>query len=461
MAGNYDGGPLGSDGTRTLCLSTEIEHLQVPKLEVEVVKGPDKGTTLLWEDVVFRAGVAPDNDLVLADPTVSRHHMRIDVSAQGYRVRDLGSKNGVLLDGILVRDAWLPGGCKIVVGDTTLKLRPVRETMDLELSKSERLGGMLGSSPQMRRLFALVQRVAGSEATVLIEAESGTGKELVAQAVHDLSQRRQGPFEIIDCSAIPESILESELFGHTKGAFTGAIASRKGLVESAVGGTVFLDEIGELPLAMQGKILRLIERREIRPVGADAFHAVDVRIVAATNRVLKEEVAAGRFREDLFYRLNVVRMRIPPLRERREDIPMLADHFMAEFSARDKRRYSLPHSFISRLMEYEFPGNVRELRNLLEQGCLIPDAVEMDLSLPQRRQTGSQDDSPLPGIEELLALPYKDAKERLTALFEEHYWLQLLARCGNNVSEAARQGGIHRKSLEYLMRKWDGRKSGD
>lgn len=457
MAGNHDGGTVGFEGTRTLCLSSEIEHLLVPKFEIEVVKGPDKGASVIWEEVVFHAGVAPDNDLVLTDPTVSRHHLRLDASQQGFRVRDLGSKNGVLLDGILVRDAWLPGACKVVLGDTTLKIRPIRETMDLELSKAEKLGGLVGSSPQMRRLFALVQRVAASEATVLIEAESGTGKELVAQAVHDLSSRRSGPFEIIDCSAIPESILESELFGHTRGAFTGAVASRKGLVESAVGGTVFLDEIGELPLAMQAKILRLIERREIRPVGADGFHPVDVRIVAATNRVLREEVAAGRFREDLFYRLNVVRLRIPPLRERREDIALLADHFLTEFSARDKRRYSLPHAFLSRLMEYEFPGNVRELRNILEQGCLLPDAVELDLSLPRQRPAGSLEESPLPGMAELMALPYKDAKERLTALFEEHYWTQLLSRCSGNVSEAARQGGIHRKSLEYLMRKWEGK----
>lgn len=454
MAGNHDRGAVGPEGTRTLYLSTEIEHLHVPKFEVEVLKGPDKGLTVLWEEVVFRAGAARDNDLVLSDPTVSRHHFRIDVAAQGYRVRDLESKNGVLLEGILVKDAWLPGACKMVLGDTTLRFRPVRETMDLELSKAERLGGLVGTSPQMRRLFALIQRVAGSEATVLIEAESGTGKELVARAVHDLSKRAAGPFEVIDCSAIPESILESELFGHAKGAFTGAVAARKGLVESAAGGTVFLDEIGELPLAVQGKILRLIERHEIRPVGVDSFHSVDVRIVAATNRVLREEVAAGRFREDLFYRLNVVRLRVPPLRERKEDIPLLSEHFLAEFSARDKRRYSIPHSLLSRLLDYEFPGNVRELRNLLEQGCLLPDAVEMELQVPKVPSLSEQVDSPLPGIEELLRLPYKDAKERLTALFEEHYWTQMLDQCGGNLSEAARRGGIHRKSLEYLVRKW-------
>jgi len=152
--------------------------------------------------------------------------------------------------------------------------------------------------------------------------------------------------------------------------------------------------------------------------------------------------------------LNVVRLRVPPLRERKEDIPMLSEHFLAEFSARDKRRYSIPHSLLARLLEYEFPGNVRELRNLLEQGCLLPDAIEMELEVPRVPSLSEQVDSPLPGIDELLKLPYKDAKERLTALFEEHYWTLLLGRCGGNLSEAARQGGIHRKSLEYLVRKW-------
>jgi len=460
MAGNDIGGIGQPQGTRTICLRTEIEHIRVPKLQVEVVKGPEKGLEMLWDDVVLRAGGAPDNELVLSDPTVSRHHARIDVTVDGYRLRDLESKNGVVLDGIKVRDAYLPGGCRVSLGDTVLRVKPVRELVDLELAKGSALGGMVGASPQMRKLFALIQRVAGSEATVLIEAESGTGKELVARAIHDISLRGAGPFEVVDCSAIPELILESELFGHMKGAFTGAVASRKGLVESASGGTIFLDEIGELPLAVQGKILRLIERREIRPVGADSFRTVDVRIVAATNRTLREEVGGGRFREDLFYRLNVVRLSVPPLRHRLEDLPLLADHFLAEFSQRDKRVYSMPHALLSRLMTYDFPGNVRELRNLLEQGCLLPELVEPELSLPRVGSGGSGASGTGLDIESLLAYPYKDAKEQLVSIFEERYWNVLLERCSGNISEAARQGGLHRKSLEYLMRKWRERGSG-
>jgi DNA-binding NtrC family response regulator len=450
MARNDSGDPLDTGHqTRTVYLEANLERMQAPQFDLTVQRGPNKGESLTWKSLTLRAGAAPDNDLVLDDATVSRHHFRIELDPRGYRLRDLDSKNGVLVENIPVRDAYLPPSCRITIGDTVLKYKEGRELVDLELVKENRLGELLGASSQMRHLFALVRRVADTEATILVEGESGTGKELTCRALHDLSRRAHKPFEVLDCSAIPESLIESELFGHAKGAFTGAVDRRKGAVENAAGGTLFLDEIGELPLVVQGKVLRLIERKEVKSVGTDSFKRVDVRIIAATNRNLREEVANGNFREDLYYRLAVVKLRIPPLRERPEDIPLLVDHFLEYFSQRDGRRYTISHHMLQRLLPYEFPGNVRELRNLMERSCLLSDGVELSVEPGTR--------PPLPAdpaqFSSLLHLPYKEAKDTLVSSFEEQYWTRLLDACHGNVSEAARQGGIHRKSLEYLLKK--------
>jgi len=449
MEGNSVGG--GRDGlTRTVCVESEVEHIHAPRFVLSVVKGPDKGQETLFEGLVLRAGSASHNDFVLSDDSVSRNHFRIDLTSHGRRIRDLDSKNGVIIDDLRVNDAFLPPSCRLTIGDTVLKYREERETVDLELTREGRLGEMLGGSSQMRHLFALVQKVARSQATALVGGESGTGKELVARAIHDLSSRRSGPFEIVDCSAIPETIIESELFGHVKGAFTGAVVARKGAIEAAAGGTLFLDEIGELPLALQAKILRLIERKEVKPVGSDVLKQVDVRIVAATNRDLREEVRAGRFREDLFFRLEVVSLRIPPLREHPEDVPLLVEHFLNMFSARDSKRYTISHSQLARLSAHDYPGNVRELRNMIERSCLLSDGVELEID-PVQRQVSAQGDF---DFDSLLSFPYKDAKDTLVSSFEQKYWTRLLELCGGNVSEAARRGGIHRKSLEYLVKKF-------
>lgn len=445
------GGEVGGrEGTKTVYLSTPVETIKAPKFQLTVVKGPDKGLEISWDSLVLRGGSAPDNDLELNDDTVSRNHFRIELDRKGYRLKDLDSKNGVSIDSVSVVDGYLPPSCKIFVGDTVLKYKQAREVVDVEVATGTRLGAMVGKSAQMRHLFALLQRVARTEATVLVEGASGTGKELSAEALHDLSPRAKGPYVILDCSAIPESIIESELFGHIKGAFTGAVASRKGGVENASGGTLFLDEIGELPLTLQGKVLRLIEKKEIKPVGGDTLRRADARIVAATNKNLKEEVAKGNFREDLYFRLAVFKLRIPPLRERKEDIEPLVEHFLEYFSTRDNRQYTVPHTFMSKLMTYNFPGNVRELRNMLERACLLSEGVELEVEIPTRMPVDASNS----GFEHLYELPYKEAKDTLVSTFEEEYWTKLLDGCNNNVSEAARRGGIHRKSLEYLIKKF-------
>jgi transcriptional regulator with PAS, ATPase and Fis domain len=448
MERNRFGGTVNPSVTQTRFLSTEIETISASRLAVDVIRGPSQGLQLVWEQPILRCGTAADNDLMVVDNTVSRHHFRLELDHRGFRVRDLDSKNGVFLDGLAVRDAYLPSACKISVGDTVVRFRQLRERMEHEFARSQSLGDMVGGSPAMRHLFALIQRLAPTSTTVLIEGESGTGKELTANAIHLLSQRKDRPLEVVDCSAIPESIIESELFGHVRGAFTGATSGRKGLIEQADGGTLLLDEVGELPLALQGKILRLIERKEVRAVGDDRSRTVDIRILGATNRDLLDEVARGQFREDLYYRLAVVKLRVPSLRERPEDISLLAERFLHEFSLRDQRSYTLPHATLQRLLVHDFPGNVRELRNLLEQSCILGDDIPLHIPPSQIRSS-----DPAPETSTLLQLPYKQAKDQLVAKFEKDYWTRLLAECNGNISQAALRGGIHRKSLEYLLKK--------
>jgi len=451
MDRNDNGGSVEeTSGTRTIYAACEVESMTAPRVRLSVMRGPDKGVEFSWEGLLVRVGSSLDNDLVLSDETVSRNHFRIELDEKGYRIRDLGSKNGLLVDSIAVIDAYLPASCRITLGDTVLKYREGRETVEVEIATGNRLGDLIGCSSQMRHLFALIQKVAKTDATVLIEGESGTGKELTAYALHEMSARKGRCFEIVDCSAIPDSIIESELFGHVRGAFTGAIASRKGAIESAAGGTLFLDEISELPLPLQGKVLRLIERREVKSVGGDSYRTIDARIIAASNRNLRDEVSKGNFREDLYYRLAVMKLRVPPLRERPEDIGLLVEALLDMFSRRDGKLYTVTHSMMTRLLSYEFPGNVRELKNLLERSCLLSEGVELDIEFGTR--------PPLEpggfGFESLMTLPYKDAKDALVSAFEEKYWTRLLELCDDNVSEAARRGGIHRKSLEYLLKKF-------
>jgi two-component system response regulator GlrR len=301
-------------------------------------------------------------------------------------------------------------------------------------------GGIISASPAMESLLAEMKLAAQTEASVLIQGESGTGKELLARAVHQASARCDGPFVAINCAAIPEQLLESELFGHSKGAFTGAATAYKGLFQSADGGTIFLDEIGDMPLALQAKLLRVLEDKEIRPLGSSQSIAVDVRIISATHQDLGKAISEGLFREDLYYRLNVVSRAIPPLRERREDIPLLAHHFLRMLREKHKR---IVNGFAPDAMEmltaFDWPGNVRQLMNVVEQCCALSKAPLIPASLVSRALQEMPKDS----------LSYEDAKQR----FERDYLIQLLKITNGQVTDAARLAGRNRTEFYRLLRR--------
>ena len=321
------------------------------------------------------------------------------------------------------------------------------------LGKQDGFAALLGTSPVMRDMFDRIRQVAPTQGTVLITGPSGTGKELVAKALHGHSSRRDRRFVTLNCTVIPENVLESELFGHMKGAFTGAWKDKRGLVEDAHGGTLFLDEIGDLSPVLQTKLLRLLQEGEYRPVGGNATRKADIRFIAATNRLLKEEIARGRFREDLYYRLNVIHFELPPLAVRRSDIPLLSHHFLKKFAALNRKTITdICPLAMQRLMTLDYPGNVRELENIIERGvifCRTETLQTADLFLDQA-QTAS--DAPYALPPSLRQLAFKDAKEQIIAIFHREYIDHLLRDNGGNVSRAAQKAGIQRQYLHRLMK---------
>ena len=454
---------------------------------------PSESSAWTIDRRVIRLGSHVDNEICLEDSTVSRFHAKIEVDVWGHRLIDEGSKNGVFVNGLRVLDVYLQDGVVIRLGGLRLAYQLINDQqIDHFLSPRTSFGALIGQSTVMRELFALLERVSSTDMTVLIEGPSGTGKELAAAAIHQHSSRHTtGPFVIFDCSAISPTLVESELFGHIKGAFTGADQTRQGAFSRAQGGTLFLDEIGELPLDLQPRLLRALERGEVKPVGGDVYTKADVRIIAATHRDLALDVEGGLFRLDLYYRIAVIKVTLPPLRYHPEDIPDLVNHFIQELSPEGAREVS--YSTMTRLQEYEWRGNVRELKNLvaravalshpmsetLETRFLLPpslqtdsapttshappitlsdslDRSELDSSgqlspSPQRGDQRSDEEAILNWVSTDLA--FKDAKARLIEQFEVAYWTRLLKETRENVSEAARRAGIHRKSAEYLLKK--------
>ncbi len=423
----------------------------------------------IYDQAVVTIGAMDDNDLVLPDETVSRYHCRIYQEESAYVVQDLGSTNGTFVNKVRVKEAYLKPGCQITLGKARLEFQSIDEKVRIQPSTDDRFGEIIGANVKMRQLFGILEKIAPTDTTVVIEGETGTGKEVVARTLHQTSHRSDKPFVVFDCSAVPDNLIESELFGHEKGSFTGAIMARPGLFEMANGGTIFLDELGELTLDLQPKLLRVLETREVRRVGGTRPMKVNVRVIAATNRRLEEEVRAGRFREDLYYRLSVVRLFLPPLRERCEDIPLLVRQFLrvGRFNrdAEGRLRFNtLARETLEALMGYDWPGNVRELLNVVERACSFAEGDVIQLEDLPQHLTGSGHMQRLTALKPtMLSDPdqevsdigtFKDAKEKWVAAFERDYIRQLLEQNDFNISHAAREAEIDRKYFRKLMKKY-------
>ena len=386
-----------------------------------------------FERGTVTVGSADGNDLVIAHETVSRRHAELSTRGGALLVKDLESRNGTRYQGSKIREAFVPVGAVLVLGEVELRLESD------EAGGRAEFGPLISVSPPMVAALEALKRVAKTDATVLLEAETGSGKEVTARAIHDGSARAGKPFETVDCSSLAKELAASELFGHVKGAFTGADRTRPGAFERADGGTVFLDEIGELPLEQQPLLLRALESRQVRRVGDEKFRPVDVRVIAATNRDLDAEVKAGRFRADLLHRLAVVRVRLPPLRERLEDLPLLVRSLLDALGGR-AHGFGLSQAVLERLKAHQWPGNVRELKNLIERGVAMG-----ELSAPAGTAL-AQDQGPK-------SLDYHQAREDALAAFERDFIEHVLRSCDGNVSRAARESGIDRVYLHKLIKK--------
>ncbi len=439
--------------------------LEISRCALVVLSGEQRGQERTIERDLFRIGKAETSDLMLTDDTVSRAHCEIIRDDKGYLVRDLGSTNGTMLDGAEVKEAYLKPGAILTVGKVELRLRPFNERIELLPSERDTFGEVVGHSVRMREIFGLCERLAPTDVTVLLGGETGTGKDVLARAIHQHSARNKSALIVVDCGAVVGTLIESELFGHEKGAFTGATQQRAGAFELAHGGTIFLDEVGELPLDLQPKLLRVLETRSFRRVGGNKEIKVDIRVVAASKRNLQLEVERGKFREDLYFRLAVVSVDLPSLRERREDIPAIAKHLLARIddrSAQGASPLTMDAHVLDALSGHDWPGNVRELRNVLERAAYLSRAegfstlalnalpvaqrVGGGLGLAKTREAGSAPNF-VPGES------YRATRTRFEDEFERTYVTWLLERHEGNISAAARDADMDRKYLYKLAKK--------
>ncbi|HEY6463031.1 MAG TPA: sigma 54-interacting transcriptional regulator, partial [Polyangiaceae bacterium] len=391
-------------------------------------------------------GSAADSGIAVDDPAVSRIHAELELRDDGVWIRDLGSRNGTYVEEILVSSARIPDGGRARVGSTVLGMRREEKAETVELWPLDQFGPLLGGSAVMRELFAKLARVARTDSTVLVQGETGTGKELVAQAVHDASSRAKQPFVVVDCAALPEMLLEAELFGHTRGAFTGASAARTGAIEAADKGTVFLDEVGELPLSLQPKLLRALESRTFRRIGENAHRKVDVRFLSATNRDLRTMVNEGTFREDLFFRLAVIPIEVPPLRARLDDLPLLMRSFAPPGTTFDP-------GVLDEVSRRPWRGNVRELRNFVERVVALGSHQALSLPPGSAPRASGETDLSWSALTQALDLPLRDARSTWLDAMERSYVHRLLERHGGNVARAAEAAGVDRTHLYRMIRK--------
>jgi DNA-binding NtrC family response regulator len=402
-------------------------------------------------------GTHPECDIVVVDPRVSRLHCQITLTGRGILLKDLGSKNGTFIGDIQIMEALLPAGIAASIGSSKIVARSAGAPTILPLSTDVRFGEALGGSVAMRALFAKLERASATSETILLLGESGTGKEVLARGVHDASPRRDGPFVVFDCSAITPSLIEGELFGHEKGAFTGADRARAGLLEQANGGTLFIDELGELPLELQPKLLRALEARQTRRLGSQTWRSFDARVVAATHRDLRARITAGSFREDLYYRLAVVEVYVPPLRERKDDIRLLVERFLTA-QAPPRTLSDLPPNALELLTAHEWPGNVRELRNTVARLVLFGEEAFAPSS-KNPRALGTEGGGPVSGesgstMNTVLALQWSEARDAVVERFARRYLAAKLRDSGGNVKRAAEATGVSRQFFHDLMKRF-------
>ena len=418
--------------------------MAVRTVAVDVLDGPDKGLQAEADSETLTVGTAEGNVVQLSDPTVSRFHLEFTRSEQGIGLIDLSSTNGTFVGDVRIERGIVNPGATLKLGHTTLKVSDGNGTT-AELFQGDQLQELRGATPVMRRLMARLERIARASVPALLMGESGTGKELAARAIHEMSQRAQEPFVTVDCASLAPTLIASELFGHEKGAFTGAHRQHEGAFERANGGTLFLDEIGELPAELQPQLLGALERRRFRRLGGRDEIGVDVRVVCATNRDLRQEVNAGTFRMDLYYRIAVVALQLPPLRQRTEDIPLLVRHFLIEAGHDGPLEEVIQPESLADLYTYRWPGNVRELRNWVEATVAMGESPELlDADVP-------------PGADciqdRVLNLPYKSARDAVLSDFEARYVKHHLELSDNNVTQAARAARMDRSYLIKLLQK--------
>ncbi|PRQ04534.1 Transcriptional regulatory protein ZraR [Enhygromyxa salina] len=454
-------------GMTTTFFSAPHRHTQLRRVMLRVTAGPDQGAQIQVARPRITVGRSAVNDLVLTDTSVSGTHLQITLGdKRGIVLRDLESTNGTLLQGLRVREAYIEPGATISLGKTDILFLSADE-IEVPLSGQDHFGALWGASPAMREVFAILEKVAPTDMSVMIGGQTGTGKELVARALHDESSRAEAPFVVLDCGSLPRELAEAAILGHKKGSFTGAIGDRPGAFEEADGGTLFLDEVGELPLDLQPKLLRVLDRREVQRIGESQVRKVNVRVVAATHRDLRQMVGQGQFREDLYFRLSVMTVDLPPLRDRADDILLLANKFLEDFARVHGRAPQLNDDAKAILLDEPWPGNVRQLKNAIERAAhlshnLVIEPADLHLGRregrPAAKKFGSEDeaaasqtDGELP--EEIYAMPFKEAKSVIVDDFERAYFKRLLAKTDNNLSRASAEAGITRYYLRELLKR--------